>query len=83
MIQKLIREVTVRVEQRNAIATVEVLQYHITQQGSLTRTRLTNDVRVPARVSDSDSKREFGTVRTFVSEMNVVLAHGGGASRDS
>jgi len=36
MIQKFIREVTVRVEQRNAIATVEVLQYHITQQGGLT-----------------------------------------------
>ena len=83
MIKEFIREVTMRIEQSDTVAGVEVLKDQIPQKRRLSRASLADHVDVTACVLHADSEWCRGAVGGLLSDVDGVMAHGGGASRDS
>jgi hypothetical protein len=65
------------------VAGDEMLQNDIARESRFPGTGLPDDMNMAARVQDAEAKRDFGGIAIPVSELNQVIAHGGGASRDS
>ena len=82
-VEEFVREVAVRIKERDAMAGGDVLQDDVAEQRALARTRLPDDVDVPARVRRAEAERRLGSVVGPFSKYDGVRVHGGGASRDS